>query len=208
MLIVIRLVWLVATIINLCAVVWFIFGTTANFQRGIDLVSTTILILIGIPSIVLIALSIVLFIKSWQPTTLWGGVSVIVLSVGMLVLSPTLFRNVNTEGWLTERVVTDTMQTTTDGKYEYQLEVINLHQKNSYARIYLRSVSSKEEFRIPLQMDTNLIEGISLTSPKYWISIEETLDPRKYIMKTTEHFPLRDEKYSIDLSKITAEQVD
>ncbi|CAM4211540.1 hypothetical protein L1N85_14045 [Paenibacillus alkaliterrae] len=198
---ILRVVWAIAAFINLCAVMWFIIGTTANFQRGIDLVSTVILVYFGIPSLLLIILSIVLIIKAWQPSSIWGVIGVSILILSMLTLSPPLFKNVNTSGWLTEKVTTDTLQVTADGKYEYHLELVNLFQKNSYARLYLRSISTGEELRIPLEMEIYKIKGISLGRTNFWITLEQTLEPNKYSLRTTKDFPLQDGKYDIDINK-------
>lgn len=54
---------MLAILINLSGVLWFILGSTANFQRGIDLISTVILIYAGIPSILLIVMSAILLFE-------------------------------------------------------------------------------------------------------------------------------------------------
>lgn len=205
---IIRVIWLLATLINLCAVVWFVLGTTANFQRGIDLVSTVIMVYFGVPSIILITLSIVLFIKVWQPSSYWGVAGVIVLIISMLALSPTLFKNVSTSGWLSEEVTTDTLQVTADGKYEYQLELVNLFQKNSHARVYIRNINTGEDLRVSLPMDIAKIKGISMGRTNHWVILEQTLMPNMYSLRTTKDFPIQDVKYDINLNKGTAEIVD
>ncbi len=197
----IRAIWVVAILINLSAVIWFILGTTANFQRGIDLVSTVILVYFGIPSILLIILSIFLFIKRWLPASSWGIVALSVIILCMLSLSPTLFKNVNKSGWLLENVVTDTLQITADGQYEYQFELVNLFQKNSNARLYVKRISDGEEMRISLDMPLNKIKGLSEEKVNYWVVMDGTSEKDKYIMHTTSKFPLPDRKYKVDLEK-------
>lgn len=197
----IKILWFLTTIISLSAVVWFVIGTTANFQRSMDLVSTVVLIYFGIPSVIMILISVVLFFKRWQPTTLWEMIGVSVLMICMVALSPTLFKNVNTSGWLSERVITDTLQITNDGKYEYNLELINLFQRNSHARLYMKDRFTNEEFRIPLDLQVRKIHGISIGEKVHWISLEGTTEVNKYILSTKLEFPLPNEKYEIDVSK-------
>ena len=63
----IKFLWVLAIMINLSGIVWFIFGSTANFQRGIDLITTTIMIVLVPPSLLLIVLSIILLTRKWSP---------------------------------------------------------------------------------------------------------------------------------------------
>ncbi|NEN87132.1 hypothetical protein [Paenibacillus elgii] len=195
----IRVIWALVILVNLSAVMWFILGTTANFQRGIDLVSTVVLVYFGIPSILLIILSIILLFKRWPSSSSWSIIGVFIIIICMLSLSSILFKNVNTSGWLTENITTDTLQTTADGQYEYQLELINLFQKNSYARLYLKNVSTGEEIRIPLEIPVTNIRGLSEGKVNYWIALEATSKRDVFILYTTSKFPLPNEKYEIDV---------
>lgn len=202
-----RFIWILAILINISSIIWFIFGTTANFQREADLVSTVIFVYFGIPSILLIILSIILLFKGWIPSSSWGIVIVSIIILSMLSISPTLFKNVTTSGWLSENVVTDTLQITADGQYEYQFELINLFQKNSNARLCIKRISTGEEIRFPLDMPINKIKVLSRGKVNYWIVMEETAEKDKYILYTTSEFPLSDEKYEIDVRKREAVKV-
>ncbi len=51
-----------------------------------------------------------------------------------------------------------------DGRYAYQLEWINRFQRNSYARLYLKSLPTEEETRIPLDMKVNQIKTITVNT--------------------------------------------
>lgn len=203
----IRVIWILAILINLSAVMWFIFGTTANFQRGMDLISTVIFVYFGIPSTLLIILSIILLFKGWIPSFPWGIVAVSIIILGMLSLSPTLFKNVNTSGWLEENVTTDSLQITTDNTYEYQIELINLFQKNSYARLYLKSTSTDEEIRIPLDIPVKEIVVLFVEKNYHLIMLEATTEADIYILHTTSKFPFPEEKYKIDVKKGEAVKV-
>ncbi|MFC0394447.1 hypothetical protein [Paenibacillus mendelii] len=122
----------------------------------------------------------------------------------MLSLTPTLYKYVNTSGWLTENITTDSLQKTADGQYEYQVELINLFQRNSYARLYLKNVNTAEETRIPVDLAVNEIKGLSVGKVNYWVSIELNPVSDNYLMITTTDFPLPGEEYEIDVPNGTA----
>lgn len=197
----IKALWIVAVLINLSAVTWFILGSTANFQRGVDLISTVIFSYFGIPSFLLIILSITLLLKGWSPSSTRGTIGVLIIIVGMLSLSPALFKNVSTSGWLEEKVTTDTLQITSDNTYEYQLEIINLFQKNSYARLYLKSTSTGEEIRIPLDIPVKEMAVLFVEKNYHLITLEATSEEEFYILHPTSKLPFPDEIYKIDLKK-------
>lgn len=194
----IKALWILAVLINLSGVIWFILGSTANFQRGIDLITTVIMIGLGIPSLLLIVLSVILLVRRWSPQG--GGVlGIFALIISMLLLSPPLYNSVNTSGWLTERVMTDSIQMTTDGYYEYSIEIINMFQRNSYARLYLKNVSTSEEKRIRLSLPIYEIHGIGVEQVNYWVKLEPTSEADTYILQTTEDFPLLGERFEVDV---------
>jgi membrane-bound ClpP family serine protease len=190
--------WILAVIINLSGVIWFILGSTANFQRGIDLITTVIMIGLVTPSLLLIVLSVILLVKRWSSQRI-GIIGIFVLIISMLLLTPLLYKNVNTSGWLTERVMTDSMQITTDGHYEYCIEIINIFQRNSYARLYLKDITKAEEKRIRLSLPIYEIHGIGIERVNYWIKLEPISKADTYILHTTEDFPLSGERFEIDV---------
>ncbi|MCQ6557321.1 hypothetical protein NNL21_01280 [Paenibacillus mendelii] len=96
------------------------------------------------------------------------------------------------------------MQKTADGQYEYQVELINLFQRNSYARLYLKNVNTAEETRIPVDLAVNEIKGLSVGKVNYWVSIELNPVSDNYLMITTTDFPLPGEEYEIDVPNGTA----
>lgn len=96
-----KVLWVIATVFNVASLVWFLIGVTANFQRGLDLVGTVILIQVWIPSLIFTVLSIRLLIKKWIPP------SGIVYASGVmlfLLFSVYLIQSVNTQGWLTKKL--------------------------------------------------------------------------------------------------------
>ncbi len=155
----------------------------------------------------LITLSIILLFKGWIPSSPWRIVAVSIMILCMLSLSPTLFKYVDTNGWLEEEVTTDTLQITSDNTYEYQLELINLFQKNSYARLYLKSTSTDEEIRIPLDIPLKEIVVLFVEKNNHWIMLEATSEADIYILHTSSKFPFPDEKFEVDVKKREAVKV-
>lgn len=153
-----RILWILAIILCALSLIWFVLGTTANFQRPLGLVSTFRMIYLGIPAVLLIIFVTRLLLKGVLPSSAFVNVAGVVL---LLLLSVTLFRGVNTQGWLTESVRGDIVKTTKDLQYEYKIELINIFQKNSRARLYVKSTSTGEEKRIPVQIKTNEIVAYS-----------------------------------------------
>lgn len=203
----VRFIWVLAVLASLSSVIWFILGATANFKRDLDVVSSVILFYFGVPSILLIIISLILLLKRWTPTSTWGIVGISVIILCMLVLSPVLFKNVNKSGWLSESIVTDTLQVTANGQLEYQLELVNLFQKNSLARLYVRRKSNDEEIRIPLEISLDKIKGLTEEKMNYWITLEQTLDTEKYILYTTSKFPLPNRKFEVYIGKKEAVEI-
>lgn len=196
-----RSLWFLAILINLSALIWFIVGTTANFNRGMDLISTVIFTYIGIPSILLIVTSVILLLKGWLPSSVKGIFAFSLIIICMLAFSPTLFKNVDRSGWLEEEVTTDSLQVTADNLYEYQIELINLFQKDSSARLYLKHTSTDEEIRIPLDVNLKEFAVLFVEKTNYWIVLETTSEEGMYILETTSSFPIPGLKYKVDVKK-------
>ncbi|WP_064200873.1 hypothetical protein [Brevibacillus brevis] len=202
-----KLIWIITILVNLSGVIWFVLGSTANFQRGIDLISTVILLYLGIPSILLIVVSSFLLLKKWSPSRWWEFIGVLIIIIAMLLMTPHLYKNVETNGWLTEKIRTDSIQQTPDGRFEYCMELINLFQKNSSARLYLKNTQTLEEIRIHLEFPTKEITGVSWGDVNYFVKLEPTTNSNIYILNTTEEFPFPNEKYEINILEKTAVKI-
>ncbi|OUQ89836.1 hypothetical protein B5G50_02770 [Brevibacillus brevis] len=192
---------------NLSGLSWFVLGSTANFQRELDLVSTVLLVYLGIPTIILCGLSFYLLYKKWSPTNWWEAIGVLLLMIAMLLMTPQFYKKVDTSGWLTDKVQTDSIQLTSDHRFEYCIELINLFQKNSTARLYLKNINTLEEVRIPLELPTKEVVGITWSSLDYFIKLEPTTDSNIYLLTTTEDLPLATEKYEINVQEGTGVRI-
>jgi hypothetical protein len=182
--------------------IWFLLGTTANFQRSLDLVGTVTLIFCWIPSLLLVYLSINALIKKSPPTNF----RVLILVIVLLFLAVNLFKAVNTAGWLYDDITSDPIKTTIDGNFEYRIELVNLFQKNSRAQLFLRNVSNGQEVYIPLEINTNEIHviGISSTEDWMWAVLSKSNIPNHYELTTTEKLPVPQKRFLINIKKGTA----
>ncbi|MGM0713270.1 hypothetical protein [Brevibacillus parabrevis] len=202
-----KVMWVITILVNLSGVIWFVLGSTANFQRGIDLISTVVLVYLGIPSILLIVVSSFLVLKKWSPSRWWEVIGVFMIMIAMLVMTPHLYKNVETSGWLTEKLETDSIQQTSDQRYMYCLELINLFQQNGSARLYLKNANTREELRIAVDLPLNKIQGISWGEVPRFIQLEPTNDANIYILHTTESFPIPNEKFEIHIQEKTSVKI-
>lgn len=202
-----KIIWIITVFVNLSGLIWFVLGSTANFQRDLDLISTVLLVYLGIPTIILCGLSFYLLYKKWSPTKWWEAIGVSLLIIAMLFMTPQFYKNVDTSGWLTDKVQTDSIQQTSDHRFEYCIELINLFQKNSTSRLYLKNINTLEEVRIPLELPTKEVVGITWSSVNYFIKLEPTADSNIYLLTTTEDLPLATEKYEINVQEGTAVRI-
>ncbi|MBV6714161.1 hypothetical protein ACFVVQ_22730 [Paenibacillus chitinolyticus] len=205
-----KIIWVVAIVINIVSVNWFLIGATANFQRSLDLIATVTLIFIWIPSIALTVLSIVLLKKGWMPSSSRSYVGFILGVIILLLLSVSLFRGVDTQGWLTERITSDSLKLTSDKKYEYRIDLINVFQKNSHARLYIKNVSTGEEMNIAVNIQTNKMVsmGIEHGRTNDWVLMERTDISGRYNLYTTKDLRVPSEKFEIDVETGTSRRLE
>lgn len=215
---VIKITWLLSIVAILMSIVWFVLASTAAFQRNFDLVSTVLLLMAGVPALLFVAASICTLKTAWMPKSLLLRILLLICIVIVALSFVTLFiSNSSIIGWLKESVTKDYLQFTDDTQYEYRLEIVNLFQKNSFARLYIRNVETKEESFIRLDIPTNEMYAISGGEgyvypepgiPPVWTKLELTDKKDTYLLSTTEQFD-RDNKYVfyIDVSKERAESL-
>ena len=211
-------IWITAIVVISLSLMWFLLGSTAFFQRNIDIVTTFIFTYVWVPALLLIGVSILCLKKGWVPSNIFIQIG---LAIGIITLSvifsSTLFRYVNTSGWLKESVTADYTQTTPDGKYEYKLELINLFQKNSCSRLSVKDISTGNEMTIPVDIRAEEIRAIiapdsTRTVPHIpsWVWAEMTRSGAEtvYILTTTEHLKDTIEKFEIDMEAKTAKKIE
>jgi hypothetical protein len=188
--------------------VWFLLGSTAYFQRGMDVIGTTVLWGAAVPVLLFVGIFTLLLIKGWIPTSGGQYVAVFIGLILSVLLSVALIQSVNTYGWAKEKVESDSVKVTADNKYEYRIDLINLFQKNSHARLYLKDVGSGSVIYIPVDIQTNKIVGLRVSKVNHWVGLEPTDIASQYILYTTKDLGrLPEEKFKIDILAGTSSRV-
>lgn len=203
-----RVLLVVVILLSALSFFWFILGSTAYFQRGMDILGTTYFVGAGIPVLVCAILLTVLLFKGWTPTGGGQYTAVFIGVLGSLLLSAVLIQSVNTHGWAKEKIQSDTLKITTDNRYEYRIDFINLFQRNSNARLYLKDLDSGKEIYIPVDIQTNEIVVLGVSKVNHWVRLEPTDIAYQYHLYTTKDLrDLPEEKFKIDVLAGTSSRV-
>jgi len=187
---VIKTIWTIAIAIVSVALLWFLLGSTANFQRFLDLKSSMILTFVWAPALLFTAVLIFVLFKKWptlkEDVQVGLTVAIIILYVPMAI---PLFTQVNTRGWLTESITRDYLQTTSDGKYEYRIELINRFQANNRTRLYIRNTTTGEETTLSLDISAGVFGSLGGQSSMY---PPPEVPPAYIVMSTMTHINMDD----------------
>lgn len=205
--------WIVAIAVVSLSLVWFLLGSTALFQRDIDLVTTFVFVQVWAPALILTGLSILLLKRGWMPSNIFMqiglGLAIIILTS---IFTGTLFLNVDTKGWLTEKVRSDDAQITSDGKYEYRLELINLFQRNSYARLCVKDMFTGSGMIIPIDIRIREMNAIIISPDEitHWIQMKPSDIVEIYTLTTTEELGINRpvEKFEVDMKAKTSQRIE
>ncbi|WP_374018179.1 hypothetical protein ABU162_29800 [Paenibacillus thiaminolyticus] len=203
-----RLLLIAIIIFSTSSFGWFLLGSTAYFQRGMDIIGTTYLWGAGIPVLLFAILFTKLIIKGWTPTSGVDYVGICVWLVLTTLISAALIQSVNTHGWANEKIRSDTLKISEDGKYEYRVDLINLFQRNSHARLYLKDVSTGEETYIPTEIQTRKIKTLTVGGVNHWIKLQPTNNAFDYILITTKELGIPEERFKIDIKAGTSSRLD
>ena len=218
-------IWIAATIAVLASMIWFLFGSTGFFTRGLDLMYTVIYIIIWAPALIFVILSIGALKKDKIPSGKSGQIISSVL-VGMVAVFFTafFFYSASAVGWLVPWVEKNgVQQVTDDGRYEYELELINPSQNNSSERLYVKDISAGEEMTIPIDLGLSGIPAQpGIPAPGTQFSREELLwyawvtltpsetSPTIYILTTTERlgYFLEITEFEVDIETKTSKKIE
>jgi hypothetical protein len=170
------------------------------FSARIDILGTTYLWGVGIPVLLFVILFTTLFIKGWTPTSGIDYVGIFVGLVLTMLISVALILSVNTHGWAKEKIRSDTLKISADGKYEYRVDLINLFQKNSHARLYLKDISTGHEEYIPTDIQTRKIKTLAVGGVNHWVKLEPMDNTSYYILSTTTELRIPEENFMINVS--------
>lgn len=202
-----RILLIAVILFNASSFVWFLLGSTAYLQRNMDIIGTTIFLGAAIPALFFVGISTFLLIRGWNPTS--GG-QYVAMFIGLLIsllLSTVLIQSVSTYGWANEKIESDSIKVTVDNKYKYRIDLINLFQRNSHARLYLKDLGSGKETYIPVDIQTRKIVGLGVKRVNYWVVLEPTDTASQYILYTTEELDIPVEKFKIDILAGTSSMV-
>ncbi|MNJ49660.1 hypothetical protein D3C77_449050 [compost metagenome] len=131
------------------------------------------------------------------------------MGVGLpILLSAVLIQSVNTHGWTNEKIRSDTLKISADGKYEYRVDLINLFQRNGHARLYLKNVSTGEETYITTEIQVRKIKTLAVGEVNHWIKLEPTDNVSHYILNTTKELGIPEEKFEIDIATRTSRKLE
>ena len=142
-----KMVWIGATSVLSLSVLCFLLGTTIFFKPGIGLGMIIYYIFMWTPALIISAASWVLLKRGWEPS---GQMLVVGLVLLTAFFSFFLFREARISGWMREDIKRDWVQITSDGKYEYRVEVVNLHRFYNRVKLHLVDLSTNEAVSIPL----------------------------------------------------------
>jgi len=154
---------IILTLLGLSSVLWWLYGATNGFNRGIGLHSLAGLLYFIAPLALTILISIIYLIR--KGTNPEGGVSVLIVSAICLVITSlsivvVFHPNVRSEP-VRDFIHSDTLRPTHDGLFEYRLDLVNLFQRNASARLFVRDLTTGEEVYIPLRISVRGVGGIS-----------------------------------------------
>ncbi|WP_213507550.1 hypothetical protein [Paenibacillus faecis] len=203
-----RLLLIVVILFSASSFVWFLLGSTAYFQRGMDIIGTSYLWGAGVPVLLFAVVFIIMLIKEWTPTS---GVDYVGICVGVgltILLSAVLIQSVNTHGWANDKIRSDTLKISADGKYEYRIELINLFQRNGHARLYLKNVNTEEEIYISTEIQVRKIKTLAVGEVNHWIKLKPTDNVSHYILNTTKELGIPEEKFEIDIVTRTSRKLE
>lgn len=204
-----RILWITIILFNSIALIWYILGSTANFQRSLDLVERISLIVYGLPSLALTSLSILILVKRKRTFTVPIYALGFILILIMIYLSQPLFQTVRTEGWLYEHVQRDPVRVTTDGRYKYHIELVNMYQRNRSERLIVTNMLTGEAKTIQIDLDTRNANGVSRGRGDWgWAIMEPTDSPNQYKLVTTEYLKMPEKVFLIDVEKHVSEKLE
>lgn len=203
-----RLLLIVVILFNISSFIWFLLGATAYFQRGMDIIGTVYLWGLGFPCLIFAILFSRLLIKRWIPV---NGASYAGVGIGIalsILFSISLILSVGSHHWTDERIKSDSIKITEDEKYEYRIDLINLFQRNSRARLYLKDANSGEELSIPVDIRTKKIIGLGVGKINHWVQLEPTDNPSHYILRTTKDLRIPEERFEVNIASKTARRME
>ncbi len=205
--------WWIAIALNFGSNLLVIVAATANFQRSMDLESRFMLVIIGIPSLILLIMSVGgLLTQSSKDALLAKYIAATIIIVFLVVLIPINVRLAQSqaEGWLYDYVSSDPLKLTADGKYEYRMDLLNNSQRNHKEVLYIKERAGTEEKHIRLPIHEDSSKSYSFGSGRGdwgWARMMATTEPDQYELTTTEYLDVPIQTFMINVREGTAELI-
>lgn len=199
-------IWIISVAINIASLLWLVVGSTANFQRSMDIVARYTLFSVGIFSIILITLSIFYLLKTKKQNIGISGCAIAcVFSLLLLGCSYMNQDGVVDKEWFHDSVNQDPIKSTADSKYDYRLEIINRGQKNVRQQLYVKELSTKKEKYIDVHIKMEPSYGYSLgTGDWAWAWLKSTDHVNEYILTTTMELGVPIQSFKININEGSA----
>ena len=219
----IKIIWILDICMVFLSLIWYLFGSTALFNKEIDVIGTTVYIIFWFPAlffnIISVLVLIILLIKDMIPRNIMIQIGMVfIITMISLFFSKNLIESTNTSGWLTDKVYNDYTQLTSDGRYEYKLQLINIFQKNSSAQLYVKDISTDQENIFQLDIQTSRIENVNDAyenedDPEMILELRlSELIPSDvqnvYILTTTKELKNKIYRFEIDMGTETVKRVE
>lgn len=193
----------IAILGNIASYIWLILTATANFQRGLDLIGTVVVVMYTTISLMTLFFTISFLVHNTFSKGLVSNTVFISCTVVLLALTVNQFRAIEPAGWLTERIETHDLVTTSDQQYQYRLELVNTFQTNEKVRLYLKDIHTGKESKVNLAIDLGAAYGIQ-SSDEGWVHMEPTNQPHQYIMTINDVLSIPKDTFLINTVQSTS----
>lgn len=198
-----KIIWWITIVSNLSANLVLIVGASANFQRKIDLDSRLTLLVIGLPSLILIIMSIVgLLTKKASNTKLTSYIPGVIIIILLILLIPPNIKEIKnqTEGWIYQQVYSDPIKTTEDGKYDYCLEIVNLRGRSE--RLYVKNNTTQEKTYLPISLEYSSERSLTYGTGNWsWAHLKSINQNDEYQLITTEKLDAPIQIFNINMKE-------
>lgn len=191
---------IIAILSNIASYIWLVLTATANFQRGLDLIGTIDVVMYATISVMTLFFTISFLVYKTFSKGLVSNTVFISCTVVLLALTVSQFRAIEPTGWLTERIQTHELVTTSDQQYQYRLELVNTFQSNEKVRLYLKDIHTGKESKINLAIDLGAAYAIG-SSDEGWVHMEPTNQPHQYMMTINDVLSIPKDTFLIDTAQ-------
>jgi len=214
----IKATWITAIVVVFLAMIWFVLATSVFFSKRIPFEYIMYFVLVFPAALIFNFVSIWLLASSRIPSSFFAKICLLLLIIVLAIAFSTfLVCNVDIKERMTESVSRDYIQMTPDKLYEYQLQLVDWREKNGYARLWIKDVSTSDEVSIVVAI--NLSEILGPTAPSnpnttppvstwIWSVMSPTDRESIYILTTTRHLKENIEVFEIDIASNTSRRIE